>query len=164
MSVKVELTTGDYAVASTLAMMRQTVNRASGVKVSQVDKRQSGADVDLIGMLGEIAVCKHFNVMPDLSIEPRKGGSDCIIKGMTVDVKSTHHKHGQLLGESTKASHPEDLYILCIVDGTTVTIAGAAWGNELFDESRLTTMREGYKPTYAIPQNELRPVPEKPKL
>ena len=62
----VELKPTECALAAQLAAVRQTVNLGSGVRDKQMGT-DDGYKIGVDGLVAELAVCKHFNVMPDLS-------------------------------------------------------------------------------------------------
>lgn len=134
--IQVTLKPSEYAMAAHLAAVREYVNRDFGV-----NDRQMGWDdgflIGVDGLVAELAVCKHFNVCPDLSFEPRKGGADCVISGKKVDVKSTKPEKDRFYIPEWKAKNDIDLYIFCHVKFRTTTILGWMRPENIFrDDNR----------------------------
>jgi hypothetical protein len=121
--ILITLKPSEYATAVYLTSVREFVNRDYGVNDRQMGK-DDGFQIGVDGLVAEIAVCKYFNVYPDLSFEPRAGGADCIIKGRRVDVKSTKPGRDRVYIPDWKANNPIDRYIYCYVDFRSVEILG----------------------------------------
>jgi hypothetical protein len=132
----VELKPTEYALAAHLAAIRQTVNSGSGVRDKQMGT-DDGYKIGVDGLVAELAVCKHFNVMPDLSFEPRGGGHDCIIKNKLVDVKSTKVGKTTVYLPQRKSKNPIDIYIWCYVNFRQVEILGYFRPQEIFTPENL---------------------------
>lgn len=86
--VQVQLAPGELAVASTIASLRQAVNRTAGITNLKAGS-QDVMTTELVGILGEFAFCKQANVWPDLSIHLRKGSYDAMVGQYSIDVKSS---------------------------------------------------------------------------
>jgi hypothetical protein len=118
---------------------------------------QSGEKTDLIGMLGELLFAKMFNVYPDLSLEPRRGGVDGVLDGFRYDVKATDLRAGRLLVPVDKVrlqrSELPEVYALVVLDGPAGHCAGFAWIDEILREDRI--MNLGHGPTHALSQRSL---------
>jgi hypothetical protein len=152
----VKLDVGEQAVARLLAEQRYTSNRIGGVVNARIGC-QSDAMTDLNGIGGELAFCRVVNVWPDLSINPRHGGADCVtMRGYRVDVKTSSHEDAQLIAHRGKSLGAADVYVLVVGTFPLYRIVGWAWAAELIRADRLTDL--GYGLTYALPQRELRPV------
>lgn len=149
----VTLDAGEMAVATMLAAMRHGVNRGGNVNNSKVGP-QSDHQTDVDGLVAELAFCKWRNVWPDISIQPRSGGADCVVDGKRIDVKATRRIDGRLIAIATKNPADTDIFVLGIVDVNKVTFAGWAFANELLQESNLIDLGHGL--TYAMDQSRLR--------
>jgi hypothetical protein len=160
--LQILLSLPEQKIARYFARERQRINRAAGIIDQQVSL-QKAEDTELVGFAGELAFCKLFNLYPDFSLEPRRGGHDCVWHGERVDVKATDCLTGQLLGRPKKKHEPVDIYALMICywcwndEGSEAlfTFPGYATRKELFADDRLTDLGRG--PVYAIPQCDLRP-------
>lgn len=131
--------------------MRSLIARSSGVKDVKVGS-QDGAESDVVGMIGEYAFAKQFNIFPDIGLSPRSGSADGIIKGKRYDIKSTTCKTGRLL--CTVKDNPDvDVYILAIVSGNEVDIVGWEYKDNLRKEENLIDL--GYGKGYALTQDKL---------
>ena len=144
------LTPGEMSVAYLMATLRQTVNEAVGV----VDRKSSqlpAIQIHQMGAIAEIAFAKRFNCFPDLTVQPRKGGYDAMYQGKRIDIKASLDRNARLVVGVNK--DPADIYVLGIVDGSTVDLIGFAKGVDLFQESNLTDFGTG--PRYVMNQAQL---------
>ena len=123
----------EYAMAAHLSAARDHVNKGFGVTDRQMGQ-DDGFLIGLDGLVGELGVCKHFNVWPDLSFDPRMGGFDCVINGRKVDVKSTKPGKEKVYVPSRKAQDNIERYIFCYVNFRTVTILGWLYHQYVFRE------------------------------
>jgi hypothetical protein len=153
----VSLDAGEMTVAQVLAAMRNSVARISGV-VDQKAGPQSAYQTDLDGLVAEIAFAKWRNVCPDLTVSPRVGGSDAVVKGWRIDVKATRHVTGRLLASRTKKAEYADAYVLAVVRDNTVRFPGWATSADLLRDENLTDF--GYGQVFALTQAQLRPFSE----
>ena len=147
----VQLTQAEVDMCVVLAAQRNMVARGNGVVDRQIGK-QSALKTDYIGMVGEFAFCKYFNVFPDLAASPRSGSCDCVYKGVRIDIKSTDLASGRLLA-TTKENLDVDRYVLAIVNGNTVTFPGWIDRQDLIRESNLVDL--GHGKGYAMTQDQL---------
>lgn len=134
--IKITLKPSEYALAVQLSSIREFVNRDFGVNDRQMGK-DDGFQIAIDGMVAEIAVCKHFNVCPDLSFEPRSGGIDCIIKEKKIDVKSTKFGKETVYIPEWKSKNNVDIYVYCYVNFRSVEILGWFSKKDIFKESNL---------------------------
>ena len=151
----IELTAVEQWLAEYIGQQRSSAARGANVRDAKMGQ-QDGVEADIMGMKAELAAARHFGVYPDLTIGPRSGTADGTTRrGFHYDVKSTACTHGRLL--CTLKDNPDiDFYVLAIVTGSTVDLAGWAWKWELRQEARLADL--GHGTGYAIPQPELRAV------
>ena len=140
-------------IASLLGGMRAMVNRKDGVADRKIGP-QNGLQADQDAIIGELAFAMLHNCWPDLSLTPRSGSFDVLLKGKRIDVKTTRRKDGRLVA-TTKTNPDVDVYVLAILDEEQVLFPGYATASELCHESRLTNL--GHGPTYAMDQAALRP-------
>lgn len=149
----VVLSQHELSIAHLLGVQRRGSARAGGVTDAQVGK-QSPYEIDIDGVVGELAFAKMANLCPDLTVGPRSGGADLINRnGKTIDVKTTRHKNGRLLATPKKADKPCDIYVLMIVDDDSATFAGWATAEQLFKDENLTDLGHGVG--YAMEQGKL---------
>lgn len=154
--MRIELSPSELATCQTLGVMRHLSARGGNV-VDRQKGDQSKSQIDIDGVIAEYAFARLANLCPDLTASPRKGGADLVTRtGRTVDVKSTRHANGKLLGDLKKRDGEEacDLYVLMIVDDESATFAGWATHQELFRAENLTDL--GHGQVYALPQERLR--------
>jgi hypothetical protein len=149
--MKMTLQPDEITVCQMIGRMRSLIARSSGVKDAKMGD-QDGAEADVIGMMAEYAFAKQFNVFPDLGLSPRSGSADGIIKGKRYDIKATTYKTGRLL--CTVKDNPDvDVYILAIVSGNEIDIAGWEYKENLRKDENLIDL--GYGKGYALTQDKL---------
>ena len=155
---EVILNEGEVELAKFQAKRRTAAAREAGV----VDKKigdQDGDKAELDAFGAELAAAKFLNLYPDLSVGPRKGGSDLfIVSGKVVygiDVKQTHYKKGRLLAPNWKTEEDSDIYMLVIGTMPEYTIIGWAWAKDLLQKINLRDMGQGHL-GYALPQTKLK--------
>ena len=149
---QIKLNESELKICEWLAKNRFANNR----NVNVIDKKigpQSCYETDLEGICGEFAFCKAFNVYPDMTINPRSGGYDLIVKGKRVDIKTTKYKTGRLLATKNKKIEDADIYVLVLSEKPSYTILGWCRSEDLIKNSNLVDL--GYGLTYAIDQNRL---------
>jgi len=148
------MTPSESAIALTLAVMRNTTARQNNVADKQMGK-QDPIQIDRDGILAEMAFGKQFNLYPDLSVYPRKGGADLIThNGMKIDVKATRYKSGRLLIHIDKPVEEVDIYVLGIVDGDDVDLVGYIKSAEAIQPQNLNDL--GHGSGYVIEQSDLK--------
>jgi hypothetical protein len=149
----VNMSPPEAAIAQVLAVMRNTTARQNGVTDKQMGK-QDPIEIDRDGILAEMAFGKAYNLYPDLTVYPRKGGADLIGKtGKRIDVKATRYKTGRLVIHIDKPVDEVDIYALAIVDGDDVNIVGYI---ESFKAIRQENVRDlGHGEGYVIEQDQL---------
>jgi len=129
MSDRIILSSGEVALAASLAAIRQGVNREAGIR-NQKAGQQDAITTELVGVLGELAFCKWANIYPDLTTHLRRGSFDAVYRGWNVDVKSTRNPHGDLWVDARKDKMP-DLYVLVHVEYAACTLLGWVWSGEV---------------------------------
>lgn len=149
--MKIILQPDEVTVCQMIGRMRSLIARSSGVKDAKMGD-QDGAEADVIGMMAEYAFAKQFNVFPDLGLSPRSGSADGVVKGKRYDIKATTYKTGRLL--CTVKDNPDvDVYILAIVSGNEIDIAGWEYKENLRKEENLIDL--GHGKGYALTQDKL---------
>lgn len=155
MKLETQLDAGEMAVASVLAALRSTMSRLIKTYDRRLDTEKSGYEIDLIGIIAEIAFAKKFNVYPDLSISPRSHSHDAIFRDKTIDVKGTDLPNGRFLVTLKKEEKPCDVYVLAIVDCDRVSFPGYITKEHLFMEENKRDLGKGMG--FVIDQNKLMP-------
>lgn len=150
----VTLTDVEQRLARFVAHQREAANRDAGIVNARIGP-QSDQMTDLLGVGGEIAFARLFNVYPDLTIGARAGGADCTIGPYRLDVKTTHYAAGRLLAHTNKSLLAADVYALLEADFPRYRFCGFARAGDLLHPSRLMDL--GHGPTYGMPQVDLRP-------
>jgi len=150
--MKVVLQPDEIMVCQIIGRMRSLIARNCGIKDAKIGE-QDGAESDVIGMMAEYAFAKQFNVFPDLGLSPRSGSADGVMKNKKYDIKSTTYKTGRLL--CTLKDNPDvDVYVLAIVSGNEVYIAGWEYKESLRQDKNLTDLGHGMG--YALTQDKLK--------
>ena len=115
-----------------------------------------GYHCDIIGMGGELAFCKLFNVYPDLSTEtPEFDTGDCVLDGLRIDVKTTDRPEGHLLATKWKKVSSCDAYALMTGVFPNYHFRGFMDADELLREIRLRDFGRNTL-SYAASQDELK--------
>jgi hypothetical protein len=148
----IELNDAEQKLVQYLARCRMTANRAADIHNGRVGP-QSDAETDQLGIGGELAFAKQFNIYPDLTVGPRRGGVDCYVGPYGVDVKTTKYVTGKLLAVPAKAVLAADVYALVVAHYPRYSFCGFARSGDLLHPSRLVDL--GHGPTYALDQHEL---------
>jgi len=149
----INLSSEEVKIANFLGKKRRESARANGVKDAQVGK-QNPINIDVDGMLAELAFAKAFNLYPDMTVGPRSGGADFTLSnGKTIDVKATRYKTGKLLATKKKTQQPCDYYVLAVVSDISVTLCGMVTKEKLFNDSNLINL--GHGEGYAVSQENL---------
>ena len=155
--MKIVLDPGEMAVAQLLATLRRTVNQAAGISDRRRDTRDPNV-TELMGATAEVAFCKHFNCYPDLTVVPRRGGHDAILRGHRWDIKAVAKPDHRLLAAVEKSPGDVDCYALAVVSGPTVELVGWAPAGKLLHPATVVDL--GHGPVHALSRGELQAFPE----
>jgi hypothetical protein len=156
----IELTQLEMQFACLAALGRHDMARQKGRPDMKIGP-QAAFTTDLVGILGELAVAKYFQVYPDISWsqETATGEADMIVNDARIDVKTTDLEGGHLIVRQEHKDHDIDCYILAIASlkrMPMVRLAGWAIPEEMFRDERLTDF--GHAVSYAMTQEELNPL------
>jgi hypothetical protein len=151
--MKLTLQPDEVQVCQMVGRMRSLIARGNGVRDAKMGS-QDGAEADVMGMMAEYGFAKQMNVFPDLGLTPRSGSADGVMpSGNRYDVKASKHKGARLL--STLKVNPDvDIYVLCVVDGSTLDFKGWVHKEELILDRNKTDLGHGVG--YALTQDKLR--------
>jgi hypothetical protein len=142
--MKVTLTTREMAICMMMGALRMW--QGAKLDTTIIDKDKASPQ----GFMAEYAFSKQFNLHLDIIGNLEKDSFDFISReGNTIDVKSTDNLDGNLLVK--KPMH--DIYVLAIVDGSTVYLIGYATKQMLLDEGQRDF---GYGPTYFVKRRDLK--------
>jgi hypothetical protein len=142
--MKVTLTTREMAICMMMGALRMWQGAKLDTTIIDNDKASPQ------GFMAEYAFSKQFNLHLDIIGNLEKDSFDFISReGNTIDVKSTDNLDGNLLVK--KPMH--DIYVLAIVDGSTVYLIGYATKQMLLDEGQRDF---GYGPTYFVKRRDLK--------
>ena len=155
----VELDSSEILVCECIGRMRSLISRSANVKDQKIGN-QNGSESDVMGIKGEYAFAKYFNVFPDLGLIPRSGSYDGKLKGVAYDIKSTHRKNGHLL--ATKKVNPDvDMYVLCVVTQNQVDIKGYIFKKDFIRPENLKRFGNAKEESYCLEQSQLKKFKEK---
>jgi hypothetical protein len=153
--MEIKLNHDEIAVCQILGRMRSLIARSANVYDAKLGS-QDGAEADVMGMVGEYAFAKYFNVFPDLGLTPRSGSYDGkLSSGLRYDVKSTHYSFGRLIA-TLKENFDVDIYILAIVkkDYSSVNIVGYVEKKDFIDPKNIREVKG--KKGYWMEQEDLK--------
>jgi len=150
---QISLNQAEIKICEWLAKNRYSSNRTSGVANKKIGP-QSNWKTDLNGVGAEFAFCKLINVYPDFSVEPRKGGYDCLtFGGYRIDVKTTVYKSGRLLTKIGTPIEDADYYVLMVGNFPKYTFSGSCSSKDLIDDSNIINL--GHGEGYGLGQDQL---------
>jgi len=151
--MKLVLKPDEIQICQLIGRMRSLIARNNGVIDAKIGN-QDGSEADVIGMMAEYGFAKLMNVFPDLGLSPRSGSPDGVMpSGNRYDIKSSKHQKARLL--STLKVNPDvDVYVLCIVDSTSLDYKGWAWKEDLIKPENIINL--GHGEGYALDQDKLR--------
>jgi hypothetical protein len=142
-------------LAAYIAKVRSSNNRDRGIEDKAMAHRIP-EKIAVDGMVAEFAVCKYYNVYPDLSSEFKYDRPDCEMYGRTVDVKSTTFGKTSVYLPARKARSAIDRYIWTWVEGRRVWILGWFAPSDLFKEVNLMPSPRPGELHYKIDLNLIR--------
>jgi hypothetical protein len=138
-----------------LAAARGVVARASGTKTQKVDPSRSDVEIDMDGMLGEMAVAKFFAEQPCVTPGP-DDGFDLYVGRWKAQIKTTRHQNGKLL-MSHQEARDAHIAILCVIeDDKTVRLAG--WHTGEYFIANAKEFKAYGASGYGLDQVKLRPI------
>ena len=147
--IKIKLSQTEIELAVLHGTARMMQNKQNGASSRGVRK----LDPDIIGVGGEIVVCRYFNVYPDLTVGPHYRGHDLTFRRLKIDVKTTGYNPGYLQAKTNKKASDCDIFILVHADFPTFTILGGSRSNELLQDYNIKNM--GYGDNYVLEQSQL---------
>jgi hypothetical protein len=107
----IQLTRQEMSMCKQAAALRWQLARAAGVYNQRNDQVRSDQDIDYLGLRGETAVAKAY----DLDYSPAAlgidDGVDMFIAGMSMDVKTSFHSEGVLLFKNPDAVKADLLFM-----------------------------------------------------
>jgi hypothetical protein len=151
----------EIRVARALGTARHNRDRKHGIVDRQVDIKTPDESIrrDALAMGAELALCKAWNLYPDLTTHPRHGGIDTRLhNGRTVDVKHTPHGWNLWFPTYKTLDGHADICVLVTggdPDGTPYVIQGWAWTTDLTQERRIGRLPRREEPTYLMTIGEL---------
>jgi len=144
------MTDTEIEMCKHIGRQRVLYNEINGIANTTVSAEGRTAMHEL-GVIGEYAFSKAFNVAIDLSLEPRP--FDCIRHDHKCDIKTTDKRSGKLVC-STFDKDDVDIYVLCVVGPFHVELVGWCYSTDLRCKENITDL--GHGPVYAMEQKHLR--------
>ena len=142
--MKITLSPRELAMCDMIASMRFW--QGCGTDTTIIDKRKASR----IGFCAEYAFSKQFNLHLDIISNLEKDSFDFISKdGATIDIKATDRSDGNLI--VPKLLH--DVYVLAIVDGSTVDFIGYAT-KQMIEEAGKKDLGNG--PVWFVSRKDLK--------
>jgi len=152
--VKVKLNSIEKRLAEAVARKRNENNISNGV-TSLKRSNKSDEDINVEGMMGEIAYCKAMNLYPDLEVDQVVHPSfDAKYRnGITVDVKThvnySSSRSGNLLMATLKTKViDQDWFALVVGEYPEYEILGHFKSEDLIDPINIDDL--GYGNTYVV--------------
>lgn len=142
--ITVELSETEYGIGIILGEQREKNYPGNKKRVDT----QHGRKNMILGALGEIGLCKHLNLYPDLSAVVQYYQPDLYVGKDSVDVKTIDKPTHNLFVEFGKAKNPFKYYVLCYYEGRKVHIIGWVYWEDLFKEENIDDY--GMGPTYVM--------------
>ena len=151
--IKVVLTDAEVLICRIIGNLR-SLNKRLG----EIDDAGSTNDDDEVGLIGEYAFGKHYNLFMDLSLHQKKGGGDFVRNGKVIDVKATTRPDGNLVSPLSKLGTTDvDVYVLAIVNNNEVDLIGYATREEFLREENIRDL--GKSRGFFYPRSKLRELP-----
>ena len=161
--IRITLRPADCAICKLLGQLRDITNTN---KKSRDYRGSSREDITYVGMLGEYAFAKHFNLFPDITLEkrPTHVNVDFITNdGLIIDIKTSDKgdKADHLcVSESKKATkvRDPDIYVAMTIDESEKTpiVWLVGWCKyEVYEEHKVK--HETPTPHYKLDYKYLKP-------
>ncbi len=154
----IHMNLGEMQIAHQMGNSRWVSNRLAGVDNGRCD--MSSANIEAIGVLGEMAFAKWNNIYFDMSLHTRQGGPDFYYRGKSWDIKSTKKMEGSLIASQKKTLADSQMYVLALVSECFVDFVGYAYAEELLRKENLWEIQKGKDPVYRLKQHQLHPFDE----
>ena len=149
----VTLSRQDLSLCKQGATLRWQLARLSGVTNQRKDKNRSDQDLDMLGLMAELAVAKVFSIKHSPFQMGVDDGSDMYLGNISIDVKSTFYPTGKLLFKS-KASFKSDCAVLaCKIAKNQINVVGFIPRSIFLDKA--IEINLGHGKGWAIEQNQL---------
>lgn len=129
-------------------------NHKNGVN----SRGQRNLEIDLRGVCGELAVCKHFNSYPDFIIGPHFSGYDLTVNNVRIDVKTTKYDPGYIQAHLKKKPTDCDVFMMVHDANPNFRIVGWISSSDLLQQSNIKDT--GYGEKYIMEGAMLRSIDE----
>jgi len=124
--IRITMRPADVAICKLIGQLRDITNANKGSKDFRGSSRQ---DISYVGMLGEYAFAKHFNLFPDITLEkrPTHVNVDFITNdGLIIDIKASDkgEKADHFCVSDSKSesrARKPDIYVAMTIDESEKT-------------------------------------------
>lgn len=157
--MEITLTAFEQKIAKHITAGRQRHAKSVNAKNLKLSD-ESDETVSLDGTGAEIAFCRYFNVYPDFAVGEYAYADAFTVQMGSVDIKTTRIPHGHLIAHYGKRlKRQPDSYALMLGAFPTYRFAGYADSSELICDESIKDFGKG--PTFALRQDQLRPVEQR---
>ncbi len=151
--IQVTLSDEEQALCRDVAMSRYSTSRELGLTQLRIDT--SEMNVELLGVQGELAFAKVFDLEDPKDNLGSDGGTDYIIQEITIDVKTASKPNYKLLFRSLKAFKATIGVLVVKVNDNTFKLVGWSTLKQFSELSQ--PLGEG---GFTLEQSQLRPIEE----
>ena len=151
--IKVTLSKEEQAFCKDVAMSRYSTSRELGLTQLRIDT--SEMNVELLGVQGELAFAKVFDLDNPKDNLGSDGGTDYTIEEITIDVKAASKPTYRLLFRSLEAFKSQVGVLVVKINDNTFKVVGWTTRKQFAELSK--PLNEG---GFTLEQSQLRPVEE----
>ena len=151
--IEVTLSEEDQALCKEVAMSRYSTSRELGLTQLRIDT--SEMNVELLGVQGELAFAKVFDLDNPKDNLGSDGGTDYTIEEITIDVKAASKPTYRLLFRSLEAFKSQVGVLVVKINDNTFKLVG--WTTRKQFAELAKPLNEG---GFTLEQSQLRPVEE----
>lgn len=154
MVTTVKLTLPEWDLAVNTARLRIISSVSQGLNPATTYKRNALTRLteEVVGACGEIGMAKALGLWFVPGLNTFHVSADVL---HDVEVRGTALPHGSLIVRDNDAD--ERRFVLALVDGTSVTLAGWLWGGEAKQEKWFRKPPKE-RPAWFVPQRAVRPM------
>lgn len=151
--IEVTLSEEEQALCKDVAMSRYSTSRELGLTQLRIDT--SEMNVELLGVQGELAFAKVFDLKNPKDNLGSDGGTDYTIEEITIDVKAASKPTYRLLFRSLEAFKSQVGVLVVKINDNTFKVVGWTTRKQFTELSK--PLNEG---NFTLEQSQLRPVEE----
>lgn len=152
--LKTSLTPIEQKIAALVANERWETSRAQGLVPGHGPTLESVKETDLLGALGEVALCKALGVYWTPTVNSFH--SPDVLR---LQIRTTNHPSGRLIVRSADADD-EAFVLVCLVGTNEYQFPGWLMGFAAKQPKWFTDAKNGREPAYFVPRADLQPIAE----